>query len=267
MASRTFHKMHGLGNDFVIFDARNQPLQITEQIARSVADRHTGVGCDQLIVLERSDSADIRMRIWNHDGIEVQSCGNASRCVVALTGVKSIETGGGLVCGEVSDGEIRVTIGEPQFEWDKVPLSYAMKTDPMPLEWGELEFPIALSVGNPHVVFFVDNADSIELDELGPRVEHDPVFPERVNVNVAEVESGGIRLRTWERGSGLTRACGTGASATAVAAIASGRVQSPVEVTMPGGTLTIGWAPGEEISMKGPANHVFTGEIELEALV
>ena len=267
MASRTFHKMHGLGNDFVIFDAREQVLEISEQIARSVADRHTGIGCDQLIVLERSDIAELKMRIWNHDGIEVQSCGNASRCVVALTGVKSIETGGGLVCGETGDGDIRVTIGQPQFEWDKIPLSYAMKTDPMPLEWGDLEFPIALSVGNPHVVFFVDNADSIELEEHGPRVEHDPVFPERVNVNVAEISGNGIRLRTWERGSGLTRACGTGASATAVAAIASGRVQSPVEVTMPGGTLTIGWAPGEDIRMKGPANHVFTGKVDLEALV
>lgn len=267
MAKRTFHKMHGLGNDFVIFDAREQPLQISEQLARSIADRHTGIGCDQLIVLGPSSVADLKMRIWNHDGIEVESCGNASRCVVALTGVKSIETGGGLVCGEVRDGDVRVTIGEPRFEWDKIPLSYAMKTDPLPLEWGDLEFPTALSVGNPHVVFFVDNADSIELDELGPRIEHDPVFPERVNVNVAEIESDGIRLRTWERGAGLTRACGTGASATAVAAIAASRARSPVNVTMPGGTLEIAWAPGEQISMKGPANHVFTGEVELETLV
>lgn len=266
MATRTFHKMHGLGNDFVIFDAREKPLQVSEQLARSVADRHTGIGCDQLIVLEPSGSADLKMRIWNHDGIEVESCGNASRCVVALTGAKSIETGGGLVCGEAINGDVEVTLGEPRFEWDKVPLSYAMKTDPMPLEWGELEFPVALSVGNPHVVFFVDDADSIELDELGPRIESDPVFPKRVNVNVAQVDGEGIRLRTWERGSGLTRACGTGASATAVAAIASGRVRSPVDVTMPGGKLTIGWAPGEPISMRGDATYVFRGEVDPEAL-
>jgi diaminopimelate epimerase len=266
MASRTFHKMHGLGNDFVIFDAREQPLEISEQLARAISDRKTGIGCDQLILLEPSQSADLKMRIWNHDGLEVQSCGNASRCVVALTGAKSIETGGGLVCGDTKNGEVEVTLGEPRFEWNEIPLSYSMKTDPMPMEWGALEFPVALSVGNPHVVFFVDNVDSIELDELGPRIEFDPLFPQRVNVNVAELESDGIRLRTWERGAGLTRACGTGASATAVAAIASGRVKSPVDVTMPGGTLTIAWAPGRPITMSGPATHVFTGEIDLEAL-
>ena len=266
MATRTFHKMHGLGNDFVIFDAREQPLMMTEQLARSVADRHTGVGCDQLIVLEPSNSADLKMRIWNHDGIEVQSCGNASRCVVALTGARSIETGGGLVCGEVSNGQVEVTLGEPRFDAADIPISSAMPTNPLPMSWGELRQPVALSVGNPHLVFFVENADSIELDELGPRIEHDPIFPERVNVNVAEIEADGVRLRTWERGAGMTRACGTGASATAVAAIASKRVASPVQVTMPGGTLTIDWAPGQPIRMRGDATYVFKGEIDLEAL-
>ena len=266
MATRSFHKMHGLGNDFAIFDAREQPLAIDEHLARAIADRQTGIGCDQLILLEPSTTADLKMRIWNHDGIEVQSCGNASRCVVALTGVKSIETGGGLVCSKSGNGDVEVTLGEPQFEWDKVPLSYARKTNPLVMEWGDLENGVALSVGNPHIVFFVENADAFDLNEMGPRIEHDPLFPERVNVNVAEIEPDGIRLRTWERGSGLTRACGTGACATAVAAIASGRAQSPVKVTMAGGTLTIGWAPGEPISMKGPATHVFAGEIDLEAL-
>lgn len=266
MATRTFHKMHGLGNDFVIFDTRGQPLEMSEQRARSIADRHTGIGCDQLIVLEPANAADLKMRIWNHDGIEVQSCGNASRCVVALTGAKSIETGGGLVSGDAANGMIEVSLAEPHFEWDKVPLTYAMSTSPMPMAWGELEHPVALSVGNPHVVFFVDNVDSIELEELGPRIEHDPVFPERINVNVAEIEADGLRLRTWERGAGVTRACGTGASATAVAAIASKRAQSPVAVTMPGGTLTIDWAPGQPIRMRGDATYVFKGEIDLETL-
>jgi diaminopimelate epimerase len=264
--THSFHKMHGLENDFVIFDAREKALQIDEHLARTIADRHTGIGCDQLILLEASDKADVRMRIWNHDGIEVESCGNASRCVVALTGAKSIETGGGLVCANGGDGEVEVTFGEPQFEWDEVPLSYARETNPLPMEWGDLENGIALSVGNPHIVFFVDNADAVDLNEMGPRIEHDPIFPERVNVNVAEIEPDGIRLRTWERGSGATRACGTGACATAVAAIASGRAQSPVKVSMPGGTLTIGWQPGGKISMRGPAAYVFKGEIDLEAL-
>lgn len=264
--TRTFHKMHGLGNDFVIFDAREEPLAMDEPLARAISDRKTGVGCDQLIVLEKSSSAELRMRIWNHDGIEVESCGNASRCVVALTHAKTIETGGGLVTGEQDGSDIEVSLGEPQFDWDKVPVTYAMPTNPMPMAWGELHNPVALSVGNPHVVFFVENADGIDLDELGPRIEHDPVFPDRINVNVAEIHPEGIRLRTWERGAGITRACGTGASATAVAAILTKRVQSPVKVTMRGGSLTIAWAPGEPLRMRGAATYVFKGEIDLEAL-
>jgi diaminopimelate epimerase len=264
--TRTFHKMHGLGNDFVIFDAREEPLSLDETLARAVSDRKTGVGCDQLIVLEKTGSADLRMRIWNHDGIEVESCGNASRCVVALTHAKTIETGGGLVTGMEEDSDVEVSLGEPHFEWERIPLTYPLPTNPMPMAWGELHDPIALNVGNPHVVFFVENADSIDLDELGPRIEHDPVFPDRINVNVVEVHPDGLRLRTWERGAGITRACGTGASATAVAAILTKRVQSPVKVMMRGGSLTIAWAPGEPIRMRGSATYVFKGEIDLEAL-
>ncbi len=264
MAKRTFHKMHGLGNDFAIFDAREEPLAMSEALARALSDRHTGIGCDQLILLEPSATADLKMRIWNHDGVEVESCGNASRCVVALTGAKSIETGGGLVCGSPGEDTIEVTIGEPRFKWDEVPLSYAMETNPVPMAWGELEHPVALNVGNPHLVFFVEDFDGIELDELGPRIEHDPIFPERVNVNVAMVEPDEIRLRTWERGSGITRACGTGACATAVAAIVTKRATSPVTVTMAGGSLKIGWKPGEPIKMVGPATYVFRGTIDLK---
>jgi diaminopimelate epimerase len=265
--TRTFHKMHGLGNDFAIFDTREDPLTFDDTTARAIADRKTGVGCDQLIVLEKSAAADLKMRIWNHDGIEVESCGNASRCVIALTHAQTIETGGGLVTGAEYGLDIEVTLGEPHFEWEKVPIAYAMATNPLPMAWGELQHPIALNVGNPHLVFFVENAGSIDLDELGPRIEHDPVFPERINVNVAELHPDGIRLRTWERGSGITRACGTGASATAVAAILTKRVQSPVKVTMRGGSLTIAWEPGQPIRMKGGATYVYKGEIDLDALL
>jgi diaminopimelate epimerase len=264
--TRTFHKMHGLGNDFVIFDAREEPLSMDEPLARALSDRKTGIGCDQLIVLEKSSVADLKMRIWNHDGIEVESCGNASRCVVALTHARTIETGGGLVEGTEQGSDIEVSLSEPHFEWDKIPISYAMSTNPLPMGWGELDNPIALNVGNPHVVFFVENADGIDLDELGPRIEHDPVFPQRINVNVAEIHPDGIRLRTWERGAGITRACGTGASATAVAAILTKRVRSPVKVTMRGGSLTIAWEPGQPIRMSGSATYVFKGEIDLETL-
>jgi diaminopimelate epimerase len=184
-----------------------------------------------------------------------------------LTGAKTIETGGGIVSGTEHGSDVEVTMGEPKFEWDQVPISYSMSTNPVPMGWGELEQPIALNVGNPHLVFFVEDASVIHLDELGPRIEHDPVFPERINVNVAQVGPDGIRLRTWERGSGLTRACGTGACATAVAAIVAKRAASPVKVTMPGGSLTIEWAPGQPIRMRGAATYVFKGEIDLEALL
>ncbi|MEO8547957.1 MAG: diaminopimelate epimerase [Sphingomicrobium sp.] len=264
---RRFHKMHGLGNDFAIFDAREEPLAMSEPLARALADRRTGIGCDQLIVLEPSDVADLRMRIWNHDGGEVESCGNASRCVVALTGVSTIETDGGVLSGAADGKEIEVTISEPHFGWEEVPLAYAMDTADLPMAWGELEKPMALSVGNPHLVFFVEDAEAIPLEGLGPLIEHDPAFPDRINVNVAQISSEGVRLRTWERGAGLTLACGTGACATAVAAIASKRATSPVTVTMPGGRLTIAWAPGEPVRMRGAATHVFKGEIDLEKLV
>ena len=262
---RRFDKMHGLGNDFAIFDAREAPLAMSEPLARALADRRTGIGCDQLIVLEPSDKADLRMRIWNHDGGEVESCGNASRCVVALTGVSTIETDGGVLSGVAEGSKVEVAIAEPRFGWSEVPLAYAMDTAALPMAWGELEHPMALSVGNPHLVFFVEDGASIPLDGLGPLIEHDPAFPDRINVNVAQVGSDGVRLRTWERGAGLTLACGTGACATAVAAIASTRAQSPVKVTMPGGSLTIAWAPGEPIRMRGAATYVFKGEIDLEA--
>src|SRR5688500_15534765 len=178
MATRTFHKMHGLGNDFTIFDAREEPLAMTEPLARALADRRAGIGCDQLILLEASDKAELRMRIWNQDGGEVESCGNASRCVVALTGAESIETGGGVIRGSAAGDEVEVAIAEPRFGWDEVPLAYAMDTAALPMAWGELEKPMALSVGNPHLVFFVEDAQSVPLGGLGPLIEHDSAFPE-----------------------------------------------------------------------------------------
>lgn len=260
---RQFSKMHGLGNDFVILDARREPIAMTPALARALTDRNSGIGCDQLILLEPSAQADLKMRIWNQDGGEVESCGNASRCVVALTGVQTIETGGGIVEGKTAGDEVEVSLPPPSFAWDAIPLAYPMDTGRLPMAWGPLEHPMALSVGNPHLVFFVADPKTVNLTMHGPAIEHDPAFPERINVNVASVDQQGIVLRTWERGSGLTLACGTGASATAVAAIASKRATSPVKVTMTGGSLTIGWAPGEPISMRGAATLVFTGSIDL----
>ena len=261
---RRFHKMHGLGNDFVIFDARKEPLEMNEARARAIADRRTGVGCDQLILLEPSDAADLRMRIFNSDGGEVGACGNAARCVALLEGGEiSIETAGGIISGAADGQQAVVDMGEPRFGWDEIPLAYPMDTAAMPVGWEELQNPAAVNVGNPHVVFFVKDADAVELDRLGPEIENDPLFPERVNVNIASVDGGAVKLRVWERGAGLTQACGTGACATAVTAIRRKITSSPVDVRLPGGSLTIEWQPGGSMRMSGGASHAFTGEIAL----
>jgi diaminopimelate epimerase len=263
---RRFDKMHGLGNDFVIVDARDEPFKVTPALARAIADRRTGVGCDQLIVLEPSATADLKMRIWNSDGGEVESCGNATRCVVQLTGARTIDTTGGLLEGKALESEVEVSIGEPRFTWEEIPLAYAMDTNPLPMGWDGLENPFAVNVGNPHLVFFVPDAREVPLDELGPPIENDPAFPERINVNVATFTDNVLKLRTFERGAGETLACGTGACASAVAAIATKRAESPVRVDMTGGSLVIEWAPGQPIRMRGGATHVFSGELDLEAL-
>jgi diaminopimelate epimerase len=271
---RRFEKMHGLGNDFAIFDAREAPLAMDGALARSLADRHTGIGCDQLIVLEASEVANVRMRIWNADGSEVGACGNASRCVAMLLGGETvIETGGGTLTARAENSSATVDMGEPLFEWDEVPLAYPMDTADMPVGWEELQRPHALNVGNPHVVFFVEDGSAIDLARVGPVIENDPLFPERVNVGMAEVlvggmnvegvRRGGIALRVWERGAGLTRACGTAACAAAVAAIRYRGMNSPVGVRLPGGDLKIEWQPGGTIRMTGAASHVYSGEIAL----
>jgi diaminopimelate epimerase len=263
---RHFHKMHGLGNDFVILDARDQPFEVTPALAKAIADRRTGVGCDQLILLQPSDRADLRMRIWNSDGGEVESCGNATRCVVQLTGARTIDTAGGLLEGQTLGAEVEVAMGEPRFGWDEIPLAYPMDTAALPMAWDGLERPFAVNVGNPHLVFFVPDAREVPLDELGARIENDPAFPERINVNVATYVHNRLKLRTFERGAGETLACGTGACASAVAAIATKRAQSPVRVDMTGGSLVIDWSPGQPIRMRGGATHVFEGELDVEAL-
>ncbi len=263
---RRFDKMHGLGNDFVIVDAREQPFEITPALAQAIADRRTGVGCDQLIVLEPSDSADLKMRIWNSDGGEVESCGNATRCVVQLTGARRIDSDGALLEGEDLGAEVEVIMGEPRFSWQDIPLAYPMDTAALPMAWDALVQPNAVNVGNPHLVFFVPDAREVDLQNLGPRIENDPAFPERINVNVATYVQDRLKLRTFGRGAGETLACGTGACASAVAAIATRRTRSPVQVDMTGGCLTITWAPGEPIRMRGAATHVFSGELDLEAL-
>ena len=263
-----FIKMHGLGNDFVVLDARKAPLPaMTAGVARALGDRRTGIGFDQLVLLEPSVSHAFRMRIFNSDGGEVEACGNAARAVALLHGEAAvIETGGGPIALEPLDGGARVDMGSPRFDWEAIPLAYAMDAFAMPVGWESLEGPMAVNVGNPHAVFFVDDADAVQLERLGPIIEHDPLFPSRVNVNVASLAGPDhLRLRVWERGAGLTRACGTGACATAVAAIRRGLVASPVRITLPGGDLVIAWELGGTILMSGPAAESFRGTFDWDA--
>ncbi|MFA7440304.1 MAG: diaminopimelate epimerase [Sphingomonadaceae bacterium] len=263
--TQRFIKMHGLGNDFAIFDAREQPAIFPPMRVRALADRRRGIGCDQLIVLESSVRADAFMRIFNPDGSESGACGNATRCVAALLGGHAtIETAAGLLSANTVAGGVKVDMGQPDFDWERIPLAYAMDTLTMPVGWEELQHPAAVSMGNPHVIFFVEDSGAVPLETLGPLIEHDPLFPERVNVNVATIESrDGIRLRVWERGAGLTLACGTGACATFAAARRRRLVDAVATVALPGGELEIAETPAGTITMTGPALTTFRGETDL----
>jgi diaminopimelate epimerase len=261
----SFVKMHGLGNDFVIIDGRAAPVLMPPRRARALADRRRGIGCDQLIVLEPAEDADLFMRIWNPDGSEAEACGNATRCVAALVGgAPRIRTRGGLLRAEAGDRGVTVDMGSPRFDWEAIPLSYAMDTRVMPVAWDGLSGPSAVSMGNPHVVFFVEEPDAVPLDALGPEIESDPLFPGRVNVNLACVEDRGrIRLRVWERGAGLTQACGSGACATFAAARRRGLVDRRVAVAQPGGDLLLEEGEGGHVLMTGPVAFSFRGETDL----
>lgn len=260
-----FIKMHGLGNDFIVLDSRDGGLPaITTRFAAALADRRTGIGCDQLIVIGSSDVADLRMRIFNADGGEVDACGNATRAVGMLHGgAARIETNAGVLITRADDAGIAVDMGMPAFEWDRIPLAYAMDTLALPVAWDMLENPVAVSVGNPHAVFFVADPDAVPLDRLGPDIEHDPLFPDRTNVNVASVtDRETIRLRVWERGVGETRACGTGACATAIAAMRRGLSERHVTVHLTGGPLSIEWRDDGHIIMTGSAAESFRGDFD-----
>lgn len=261
-----FHKMHGLGNDFVVIDARVAPVAMSKARARAVADRRTGIGCDQLIMIEPCDSADAIMRIWNADGGEVEACGNATRAVALLIGKAVLATKGGVVHIEPSEGGATVDLPAPHFDWQAIPLAYAMDTFAMPVGWETLDAPSAVNVGNPHIVFFVADVAAVDLERLGALIETDPLFPDRINVNIVQVDGpSALTMRTFERGVGLTQACGTGACASAVAAIRTKRASGPVKVSMPGGSLMIDWRDGNSIRMTGSATHVYIGETDWDS--
>ena len=260
-----FLKMHGAGNDFAIFDARQVALAMPPERVRRLADRHRGIGCDQLIVMEPSTRADVFMRIFNPDGSESGACGNATRCVARLLGgAATIETRGGILTAANAEQGVTIDMGSPRFGWEEIPLAYAMDTADMPVAWGDLERPSAVNMGNPHVIFFVADANAVPLESLGPEIEHDPIFPERVNVNIATVlNRSHIRLRVWERGAGLTLACGTGACATFAAARRRGLVDGSATISLPGGDLIIAETADGGISMTGPVSTAYRGETDL----
>jgi diaminopimelate epimerase len=272
-AGHAFRKMNGLGNDFVILDTRRSKLKMTPALARRIADRKEGVGCDQVITIE--DRNGLFMGVWNADGSESGACGNAARCVGWIL---SEETGAEHVALSTLSGpiaaerrgpfEFRVDMGEPRFHWRDIPLSdevqdtrfVDVKLGPIekPVLWG----PSALSMGNPHCIFFVDDVDAHRLDRFGPLVENHPLFPERTNVGLAQVKGPTrIRLRVFERGSGITKACGTGACAALVAASRRRLTGRKATVELDGGPLDIEWADDNHVYMTGPAALEFDGRL------
>ena len=272
-----FSKMHGLGNDFVVLDGVRQTISLTPAQLRHLADRHLGVGCDQILLVEaaRRPDCDFRYRIFNADGGEVEQCGNGARCFVRFVhdqGLSEkreirVETLGGVIAPRLNaDGSVTVDMGVPVFAHDEIPFVSTSDELVQPLLVGDVELAItAVSMGNPHAIHVVADVDTAPLETLGPLIEAHAHFPRRANAGFMQiVDRQAIRLRVFERGAGETLACGTGACAAVVAGMARGRLDSPVRVAMPGGELSIAWGgTGRPVYMSGPAVCVFTGEIDL----
>lgn len=269
-----FRKMNGLGNDFVVLDARAQPLEISETAAKAIANRKTGIGCDQLIVLEKSSGYDVRMRIWNAEGGEVQSCGNASRCIADLlfdeneTNSATISTKGGiLIASKAGDKMVTIDQGVPKFGWKDIPLSEPFAdTRHIEMQYGPIDHPLihspsVVNVGNPHCIFWVDDLDVVDLGRAGPMLENHPLFPERANISFAKVVARDhVILRVWERGAGLTKACGTAACATMAAGHRIKIIDAKCKITLPGGDLHMAVRESDgHVLMTGPVAYEFDG--------
>lgn len=271
-----FVKMHGLGNDFVILDARPRSIPLTASHIRAIANRRTGVGCDQLIVLEKPrGKADLFMAIYNPDGSRAGACGNATRCVAALemtvhqnNAPLAIETDFA-VLQVVRDAPnlFAVNMGAPLFGWQDIPLSKDADTQALDTGIAELPKAVCVNIGNPHTIFFVNDADALDIESLGRAVETSPLFPQKTNVEFAQIiDEKRIRLRVWERGAGATRACGSGACATLVAAARKGLSGRKAEIILDGGSLFIEWQEDGNVMMRGPAAFVASGEINDDLL-
>lgn len=256
-----FIKMHGLGNDFVIVDSRGRDRRVTAELARFVGDRHRGVGFDQLAELV-GDPDDLELDFWNADGSRSGACGNATRCVAALVMDETGETevhlrteGGVLRALRDGDGAVRVNMGAPRLDWREIPLAEPADIDSLPLPGA----PSAVSMGNPHCITFVADVEAIDLPGLGREIEHHPLFPARTNVEFVQLlDDGSLRTRVWERGTGITLACGSGACAVAVAAHRRGLTGRRVDIRLDGGTLEIDWQD-DGVWMRGATARVFDG--------
>jgi len=267
-----FTKMHGLGNDFVVLDLRAGATAPGAEGARAIADRRRGIGCDQLVLIEHAATAgvDARLRFLNPDGSESAACGNGTRCVAAWlmrAGGRDrlvLETlGGRLEATAAGAGLYTVDMGPARLDWRDVPLAREADTLRLDIALGPLGNPVAVGLGNPHCVFFVDDAEDIELATFGPQLEHHPLFPERTNVEVATiVDARRIRVRVWERGTGITLACGSGACATLVAAHRRGLAGRKAELMMDGGSLTVEWRDDGHVLLTGPVAVSFTGALD-----
>lgn len=266
-----FRKMHGLGNDFVIVDARGARRgAVTPALARALGDRHRGVGFDQLAVIRTADGADARIDFWNADGSMAGACGNATRCVAHLlmaeTGqaeVAMLTDNGRLSATRLADGRVTVDMGPARTDWREIPLAEPCDTVSLPIEGA----PGAVSMGNPHCVFFVPDVTAVDLAAMGPRIEHHPLFPARANVEFAEIRNRGhLRLRVWERGTGITLACGSGACATVVAGARKGLLDRRVAMELDGGVLDLEWRADGHVLMTGPVADVFEGWLSPEFL-
>ncbi len=268
--SLPFVKMHGAGNDFVVLDARAAPVAVSPAAARLIADRRLGVGCDQIIVIEPDPAAAAFMRIFNADGSEAGACGNATRCVAALlaeeTGARWLEirTISGLLPAEIlGPGLVEVDMGAPRLEWGDIPLSGPADTLHLKLALGLVSDPAACSMGNPHATFFVDDFAHLAVETIGPLLERNRIFLERANIGFALVESPSrIRLRVWERGAGVTLACGSGACAALVNAHRRGLAGRQAVLAMDGGELLITWREDNHVLMRGPAVTAFSGRLD-----
>ena len=276
MTQVAFTKMHGLGNDFVIVDGRDGDLAIGGTQARDIGDRRRGVGFDQLLILEpaKDAAADLFMRILNPDGSEAEACGNGTRCVAARVmdelgrDTLNIETVAGVLATTTgADGLVTVDMGLANLEWWQIPLAVETDTLHLDIENGPLRDPVAVNIGNPHMVFFVDDADAIDVAGLGPALESHPLYPERTNVEICSLSGPDqLRMRVWERGAGITQACGSGACAAGVAAARRGLTGRRGESVLDGGPLSIEWREDGRVLMTGPVATSFEGTLGPELL-